>query len=1052
MYFFRVQLKSLFIKKFKKCTFSHFKMSEIIDTLNKCFAALRNPEDPFFVGAQETLLSIYKDPSSFHDLLTFVNLDNVDEYCIKQSVIAIGFLYNKYYLKLPDNEKEFVFNSMRDLLISKRSYVRHYIKDYVSTAFSQEFLPSSVEFMNQMQENLNDITIEASLIIISMIFSYVDINEIETISLSLIEKGLNSKSQSTRSAALSYGLYYANMIQTEEGNQLLSQYIDCGIQLISDIVKENDESSLEYLKELVKAFQVLLDQEPEVDTDKIVSACLELMSNQNLHPKFIVQIQTIVDVIVINYVDTIAENTEIVQTIFQIYFNYAQTLYNPDEIYFDLTDHDIFSAICRKFSNYTDILELMWSGIITQISNTPEGLFISISALYHSLGGGVDYFQSKVSELSQLFIQGLNDNAACTNEAAAKAISILAKTQRKQIKSVSDDLIKALLNKLQTKQNPEFIESIESIADSVDDIGPIFGDIFNAMIQLLQACDDQAVQYKIFDCILALVHYSSKRARHFFQQISEVCFQVLSSGEENTQFVPSAIKILSFLIESSPKLFAQHVETFLQLVIQNLNSDDLQILTASIMGYGHLIDNYSEQLESSISSVLPKLQELASKDISEPLENDEEIFSGEDDNLDTKVEPLINVVVYSIRVATHALAVYPNLAEDNLVPIIEIIQRQFSVGDTDCGKGCAEGCCNLIECVQKIGYNEETRPVISNIISILTQIAESESGIDAAGTAFNGIYDIISSDEEFGYSCIEDVDRILKAVERAFKGENLYQTEENEFIEELHQPAMNVIREIIAAKKDESVKIVSQLVPIFNKFVSSESSDMRDLILQFFGDLVYWANNAVDEELKRNTFILACSAIEKRNSAIGFGVIKQLAVKEPQLISGNIEDLLGLIKAQLEIKEDQPTEALQSIQDNAESALAMIAMKVMKDQFPVADFLHVALNRMPAQLEVEENNDHIDFFFWLYNLTANSDLQKENIQSFVAVPVRLFSDPIDKLIDDYYVSDENVKKMLKILKEFSTFIDKDGFKNFVCETCDNDEFKIESVFEALESE
>ena len=202
---------------------------------------------------------------------------------------------------------------------------------------------------------------------------------------------------------------------------------------------------------------------------------------------------------------------------------------------------------------------------------------------------------------------------------------------------------------------------------------------------------------------------------------------------------------------------------------------------------------------------------------------------------------------------------------------------------------------------------------------------------------------------------------------------------------------------------------------------------------------MFWAPGATDDELKRNVLILAVDAIQTRQSAIGFGCVKQLAMTAPQVVEPHVGMLLGLIKNRLDV--DEGTEKAMTVQDNCVAALGKIAIVIMKDAFPLGDFLLPVLAHMPPQVEVEENNDALEFMRWLLERA-----QGQNIPEFAAVLVRLFADGLDKM-DEYQVSAENVAWGRQLLREMLAKIP--NAEAFVEQVCEEDSFKVEAVRQAV---
>ena len=1021
---------------------------ENIGEIIQCYEALHDPTGAHVQEASEKLLIIYSNPAFFQTIINLIVSDEVqDEFIRRHGVVGIGKMVNTFYPKASNENQAAIFSSLLNLFICPKSeYVRYYIRDFVQKSMSFEIIHIAQSFVQTCAQNGTDIELEAALYLLTMMIAYQeDPSNLLGISLPMIEKGLNSNSNKVQLAAVLHGINIANIIPEDENNQILfSKYMGCSIKLLEFYALSN---SLEYekqLSDLVKGISYVVDQgTDDINLNEILHACLTLLSNPNISIQHKSQVQILSDILIINMVDEIVNDSNILQAIFQVYFQLAQSMYHESDS-FDLSSHNVFSAICVELSDFQNVLELIWS-IVSNLAQTPPGRFASIVALYYSLSGGKDFYSSKINDLANLFCSGLQDSSYCICEASALAISELASTQKTKIKGVCDALITTLLNRLSTDPLPEFVDCINSIVHAVPDIGNIFNNIFNAIAQLLQI-PDNTMHHSLFNCLYSLVKYSPKLARHHFQSIFNLAQTVLSSNNESSEFLKgTAIGIVSNLSNSARKEFMPLVPQFLQLIMSNLASNDPQIVYESVTAYGHLLQNYSDLIKDTALAVLPKLIELASKDISEK-EDEQEIFAGddeEDQDFDSKIEPIINIVVSSIRVASCLLATYPDLILHNFASIINVIQSQLAVGDSDCALGCSQGCVFLVEGLTKIGFNQQTQPLLTDLVKLLSQIVASDvSGPDCAGSAFTAISDVIAGDEQIGIICfLPSADSILTTIKDIFEGQMLYQAGKLNYMENLHVPALRVLREVMAAMKESSIRVIQPFIPLFNGLYEHKSIDIRNLSLQFFGDLVYWASNGLNDEFKRNTFILALDAAQKWNSPFAFGIFKQLAIKAPQIIQGDLEKVLHLIKEQLESSEAKSDE-LMSIQDNAVSALGMIAMKIMQNNFPIQEFLASALKNMPAQLEAEENNDHIDFFFWLYQHAGNN----QTLHLFAPVPIRLFSDPIEQL-EEYCVSQENINKMLQVLKNFSR---APNFQQICMQACDNDEYKIQNVFDALQ--
>jgi hypothetical protein len=504
---------------------------------------------------------------------------------------------------------------------------------------------------------------------------------------------------------------------------------------------------------------------------------------------------------------------------------------------------------------------------------------------------------------------------------------------------------------------------------------------------------------------------------------------------------PVAIRCIAHLPEVSTKLFAPFCAEFFSYLERGLDAlADDDVIYESTRAYGHLVKSFTAEVAESAPAFLERFLAIATRPLHASDDDDESVFAGDD--ADTIVGRSVRATAEGIRMICFVLSIYPHLLIDSFAKVIEVMDSQLETGQSDCAVACAKGAVFLVESLKKCGLGDTTRAFIVQLFPVLVGIVQSEtSQADGAGQGFWAIADIIANYGSEGVSLVKDsIDPILHAVQMVFQGRMLYQGDKLQYIEDLHDPALRVVREIMAALEAKALPFVRPFIDLMNELVAHPKNAMKDLALQFFGDLAYWCAGAIDDELRTNVTILAVNAVETRPSAVAFGCIKQLAEKAPQMLSVHLDQVMAAVQATL-TSDRKKTEAWMIVQDNCVSALGKIAMRILGDEFPADTLLMPVLSAMPAQGDVEENNDILEFFAWLHARAAG-----QCVPEFAAVLVRLFADGLDKM-EELMVSPERVGSLRTALA--GLLGQMEDADEFCREVVEDDADKLENVMSAL---
>ena len=244
-------------------------------------------------------------------------------------------------------------------------------------------------------------------------------------------------------------------------------------------------------------------------------------------------------------------------------------LFSEDDTY-DLSNYQIFTNIGEAFSESDEILQYFWN-LIPSISQTPSGLYSAIVFLNSSFDN-VEFYNDKINDVSRLLISGLQNSSICIRQASSDAISNFAITQKDEIKEVSNNLLSALIVTLSNDQSCDYINAIQNIVNNISEIGEIFDNIYEVLNSLIKS-NDISLMHGSINCICSLVKHSPNRARYNFDRILELMIGIISDQEgQYEELKANAINCLSFLIESSTKLFIRILQSFIKFIVSNLNT------------------------------------------------------------------------------------------------------------------------------------------------------------------------------------------------------------------------------------------------------------------------------------------------------------------------------------------------------------------------------------------------------------------------------------------------------------------------------------------------
>jgi hypothetical protein len=981
-----------------------------------------------FTEANEFLMAFHESPDCFPILLDIL-FTTANERLRRSAIVSIGIFVRRFFTSLPDSSA--VYANLLDLMVfAASSYVRTYVRFWVQTALAESLVPLAQSRLEQWSASGTARGIEAALYVATMCILYIGAAVLD-LSAPLVNAARSIDDPAARLAGVLHSLNLIALL--EEGDGRAATFIEAAIRMLGESFAAGRDDDLQALvRQLVYTVDACLT--PDVGL-QVLDAALELVGDESAPLARRRLVQELSDTCVINWSEEISSNEDLVRRIFDVHFALAQQCFNQDDAS-DLADHNVFSSVCVELGQYSQVLEML-IGNIEGMFGKPAGRYAATVAIFYAILSDSDDWADKIESVFGWLMPGLTDESQCIREATARAIGELAERQGELAVQFADDIVAAIMASIAIERTPELVAALAQLIDA----GHVPDDGFlGELIQYLDGAEG-ATAFQILRVVTSIVTKVPRLGKRHFEDILSLMQPIAQGGADGLK--PVAIRCLARLPEVSTKLFAPFCAEFLSYLEGALDgSADDDVIYESTRAYGHLVKDFTDEVAESAPAFLERFLAIAARPLAPAEDDDEEGFVGDD--ADTVVGRSVRATAESIRMVCFVLSFYPQLLPDSFAKVIDAMHNQLETGQSDCAVACAKGAVFLVESLRKCGLDDTTRAFIVQLSRILAEIVQSEtSQAEGAGQGFCVIADIIANCGSEGVILANNsIDSILQAVQTVFQGRMLYQGEKLRYIEDLHDPALRVVREIMAALEVKALPFVRPFIELMNELVTHPKNAMKDLALQFFGDLAYWCASAIDDELRTNVTTLAVNAVESRPSAVAFGCVKQLAEKAPQMLSAHLDQVMAAVQATL-TSDRKKTEAWMIVQDNCVSALGKIAMRILGDDFPADTLLLPVLSAMPAQGDVEENNDILEFFAWLHDRAAG-----QCVPQFAAVLVRLFADGVDKM-DQLMVSPERVGSLRAALA--ALLGQMEDAAAFCRETVEDDADKLDNVMTALQN-
>lgn len=734
--------------------------------------------------------------------------------------------------------------------------------------------------------------------------------------------------------------------------------------------------------------------------------------------------------------------------------------YNPDDsLSISYTDL-IFEDCCLAFSSSElDTSDLFIETVLSKVEEfyphqeTKAGCIIAIG---YVVGEGTDIIIGSLPQICQLLVETVNNESKLVRDCAAFAISELSKTLEEEIEDYFEDLANAMLKSLEKEVTQDMILSFKELLLSAKDTDPIFETAYNFLMQKMSSCHEEWLHY-FFPCLSELCIRSKKNIKGVFEQLISTVFSAVDQGSSE-DLLSHAIHCLAYLSESFPELFAQYVPKLVEIIVPLLKSESEVLVTDSLLSFGKLIGNHSDQLSSIIPQLIPELLEIGSQDASIDLvkeiadkeeqlnqlkENGETEFEvDEEEEDDEKLSPYA-IPSLALSVFSKIALKFPSIVPENLERVMNEINTQMKNHNQDAIIQICQTISQLSRAISKVDIPLESKSQVAvQFCSWINDDINNVLNKDACSKAMETAGQII---ELFGVKLIgeENLENLIKIIDKALNNKLKCQ-KDNEIKNEFYDQFCLMTCELIASLGLDAPEALAPLVPKFFDFATSKKVHLRDISIQLFGQLVEHSSENISNDTKENIYKLVLNGIRQNSQHAAFA-LNQFTNNDGSIILQSIESLMELIYEKLENLSQKKSITAVAFVDNLVAALGEIRRNVLKDQFPLEQFAPICLSLMPAREDISTNYDMMVFYLFMAK-----EMNKEPPNVFASVAIKLLMQPKSE-IGGIGENDVMLKKVASVMIECFEKMGQEAAEALIDSVCDSDEFKMQRIQNALSS-
>ncbi|KAH0792910.1 hypothetical protein GPJ56_003174 [Histomonas meleagridis] len=993
-------------------------MEEIAHNFLQAFAVLRSNDSDAINNITPIIENMCSNLFSLAALTAIIQT-NQEEYFRFQAVLTLKITIRKTWAER-ENKGELIQHFLQLVVREPNSLIRSNFIHVIAYAIDEGTLPIAVNFATFALQTADQVQIHSAILLLGELIGIINPSDQLTSfidNLCISSTSFNNIEISIDAIQLAFDYHRPPYnILTESIQKIWSFSVSLIPQLINVPDKFWELSSI-----LGDAYENECSFTNSEELFPVIFPYL-LNLNKDVSPEIKTGIIYIIDSIC--YVDNkFILNANVLQQLFQQYVQISINEFNPEDE-FNLQDIDVFSNICKSFSSFLPFIELVLN-VIQQLVVNDAGKCISVLILKHCYRRGRKYLIDYLDDIVNILLVSLESPIVITRNATLTSIeSFIMEFQidaQCYVKSFEDVIIKLL----KVSPSYELLENLTMLINFSMDSDEIYDELFPILLNLITNSNAESLIH-IFPTFAVLNRWSNIGVREQFNVVLNILQSAITNP--NLSFIKHmAIECLSTLAQCNPDQFASILPQYVQCLIEGMMSNDDTLICSCLNSFGTLLLFATKYMQPFIEQIIPIVNELCNRDKTleiQMLAEEKDIKKNGVDQYDFDTQALETFQSSaSLEVAGGAFLVFSSIIEQfpqYLANCIEEYYNKFRIlTDSVITQSNEKACKGLMFVCNAIKTLDFKVPVIINnfVISLLKMIegTNSDNVLELAITSLAKL--IISVDlQTLGQSSIEMIINLLIAILQC----NLLplyddDEEEEKFLsDEFYAPVNYLIFSLIEILDQQTLTVIfTNVIPEVLRYAKSNDINNQTFSLEILEKYCEKALNITPDFLQ-SILQLSLNVIQN-NESIGFYCIKRFVTICPDLIKANLEQILQISSAKLTEKKRKVSSKILAMCDNCVTAIGAIAMNILQDQFPLQQYMHILLEKMPAQVDEAENPDMFVLFFWILEKGIN-----EIVPDAIAVLARLFARSPQQLAETSLSPEvlQNLKIVLvKLLKQ-----------------------------------
>jgi len=634
----------------------------------------------------------------------------------------------------------------------------------------------------------------------------------------------------------------------------------------------------------------------------------------------------------------------------------------------DLTPHQLYS-ICECFAFDNNIIDNFMNSF--SFDTTFEKYVLSLFIMY-TCEEAIDYYSENIGKIVPLLHSLMTEDCLSIRESSIRSIISISTSMQADFVIYSEPILMTFVEILKNDCSLDNMNLLKDILDSLDNSDCIFTDMMNIINELIES--DDVNYYSISLGVLgSMIKSSEFKAQQLFEYIVQILFSSINNNKGEISILDNSIYCLAQISAKCSQQFEPYSNDFASVILDGIKSDHDSTQINSINALGYLLEHYPGIFISEAQAISETLFDLCSV----PCDIDSLSITTSD---------------ISIRVLGRLFSVVPDMVFDSIEKIMAALKKSRPFHSA---KASSFFISSIISC-DDVSFISESIEMMYSFLYSLLEIYDKPT-VGEVLTSFNECYRFLS---------INRMKEVIEMCVKSFKFELPCFHKENELNEHIHGNCQEIIRQAIHIS-DEIVKPYSNqlaisLIPLINHPISF----FQNISLQLVGELMVFLDNQFICEYIPSFIDTVLEHCMKENY-VGFCALKKIIEYHYEMIIVNLCNVYDIIQEKLS-NSSKKTDQHQMMIDNCLSSLSSIALSPNTVDFPIEKFIDISLNHIPIVMDVEESDNVLKYFHYLYQNSKNY-----SSVSFLNIIISVFSTPVEDLMNQF-VSIDTIDSLRKI--------------------------------------